>query len=134
MMRRLSAWLGAGIVATGLFLQVHAQNLTPMNPPGAEKTLENLGADAVPERIAQDRQTLSVQREAILQVYERQIAACWQKFAVNACLIEARRVRRQALDPLTQQELALNAQERAWRTEQRDKRLQTKNPENRGAP
>ena len=105
-----------------------------MNPPEAEKSIANPGADAVPERIAQDRQTLSVQREAILQGYEKQIASCWQKFAVNACLIEARRVRRQALDPLTQQELALNAQERAWRTEQRDKRLETKNPENRGAP
>jgi hypothetical protein len=38
------------------------------------------------------------------------------------------------LIPLRQQELALNAQERSWRNEQRERRLQGKPSETRGAP
>jgi len=44
-------------------------------------------------------------------------------------LSDARLTRRQALAPLRQQELALNAQERSWRNEQRERRLQTKQSE-----
>ena len=88
----------------------------------------------VPAFIAQQRQALALQRDAIVRADQAQQLACWQKFAVNACLIEARRVRRQALVPLDQQELVLNAQERQWRTEQREKRLQAKQPDSRDKP
>jgi hypothetical protein len=88
-------------------------------------------AHALPEAITRQRQALAAQRIAIGQSEAAQQAVCWQKFAVNACLSEARRTRRQALEPLRQQELALNAQERLWRTEQRDKRLQDKQTEAR---
>ena len=71
---------------------------------------------------------------AALLVEQMQQAACWQKFAVNVCLSAARLTRRQALAPLRQQELALNAQERSWRNEQRERRLQFKPSETRGAP
>jgi len=86
------------------------------------------------EGIKRQRQVLAAQRSAIAQAEESQQAACWQKFAVNACLSDARRARRLALEPLRQKELILNAQERTWRTEQRDKRLQDKQTENRGTP
>lgn len=76
--------------------------------------------------MARERQALAAQKAAILQAEAAQQVLCWQKFAVNACLIEARRARRQDLEPLRQQELALNAQERLWRTEQREQRLQGK--------
>jgi hypothetical protein len=75
-----------------------------------------------------------MQRDAVLRADTKLQADCWQKFAVNACLIEARRVRRQALDPLTQRELVLNEQERLWKTEQREKRLQGKQFDNRDKP
>jgi hypothetical protein len=88
----------------------------------------------VPAAITRQRQTLAAQRDAILQAEASQQAECWQKFAVNACLSEVRRARRQALEPLREQELALNAQERAWRTAQREMRLQGKQGENRTAP
>ena len=91
-------------------------------------------ADEVPEVITRQRQALAVQRSAIVQAEQMQQAACWQKFAVNVCLSEARLARRQALAPLRQQELALNAQERAWRNAQRERRLQDKQSETRGAP
>lgn len=131
---RLSAWLGAGCLFAVLCMPVHAQNPVSVNPQGVDKPDASLDVQALPERIAQERHRLSVQREAILQTYEKQMVACWEKFAVNACLLEARRARRKALDPLAQQELVLNAQERAWRSEQRDLRLQGKPPENRGTP
>jgi hypothetical protein len=91
-------------------------------------------AVALPEAITRQRQALAAQRSVIGQAEEAQQAVCWQKFAVNACLSEARRARRQALEPLRQQELALNAQERLWRTEQRDKRLQGKQADTRETP
>ena len=106
----------------------HAQtqeNPTPAPTTAATEPAESPQAD-LPAAIAAQRQALSVQREAIMASYEKQQRLCWQKFAVNACLIEARRMRRQGLDPIQQQELALNEQERAWRTEQRIIRLQGK--------
>lgn len=106
----------------------------PVTPAAAQHDALTPSLEALPEAIARQRQELAKQRSAILQVEEVQQVACWQKFAVNVCLSEARRERRQALEPLRQQDLALNAQERQWRTEQRDKRLQIKQPDNQGAP
>jgi len=90
--------------------------------------------DDLPEAITRQRQALALQRNAIGQAEAQQQVVCWQKFAVNACLSEARRARRQALEPLRQQELALNAQERLWRTEQRERRLQNKQSDARDTP
>lgn len=79
-----------------------------------------------PEFIRVQREALASQRAEVMAVYEEDAKACWQKFAVNACLSDARKTRRTALEPLRQQDLLLNAQERQWRTEQRDVRLQGK--------
>ena len=70
-----------------------------------------------PQRIAAERQQLQAQRNDVEQA---------QRFAVNDCLREVRRSRRAALDPLRARELALNAQERAWQTFQREERLRQK--------
>lgn len=104
---------------------------SPTSQPPQPNTVVAPDADALPEAITRQRQALAAHRSAIGQAEVAQQAVCWQKFAVNACLSEARRTRRQALEPLRQQELALNAQERLWRTEQRDKRLQDKQTEAR---
>ena len=90
--------------------------------------------DELPEAITRQRQALAAHRSAIGLAEAPQQVVCWPKFAVHACLTEARRARRQALEPLRQQELALNAQERMWRTEQRDKRLQGKQTDARETP
>lgn len=134
MMRRLSIGLCAGCASMGILFSVHADDAVPGQTQVVEQAVAGGSADPVPERLAQERLALAVQRDAILQTYEKAMAACWQKFAVNACLVEARRARRQALDPLAQQELALNAQERAWRSEQRERRLQDKQPVHRAVP
>ena len=86
-----------------------------------------LGAQSLvgePEFIRVQREALASQRAEVMAVYQEEAKACWRKFAVNACLSEARKIRRSALEPLRQQDLLLNAQERQWRTEQRDLRLQ----------
>ncbi|WP_090046386.1 hypothetical protein [Limnohabitans sp. 2KL-27] len=96
-----------------------------------------LGAQSLvgePEFIRVQREALASQRAEVMAVYQEEAKACWRKFAVNACLSEARQIRRSALEPLRQQDLLLNAQERQWRTEQRDLRLQGKQTSQPTAP
>ena len=80
----------------------------------------------VPARIAAQRQDLQQERQLIEQAHEELRRECWQRFAVNDCLRQVRRKQHAALDPLRARELELNAQERAWRTLQREERLQEK--------
>jgi hypothetical protein len=87
-----------------------------------------------PDFIRVQREAIAQDRQVVMATYEQAAKACWQKFAVNACLSDARKARRAALEPLRQQDLVLNTQERLWRTEQRDLRLQGKQPENRSQP
>jgi hypothetical protein len=120
-------WLAGWFAAWGLLGGAHAQNMGSATSDSSELQTE-------PQDIAIQRQALAEQRDAILKNDEQRQAMCWQKFAVNACLIESRRIRRQALDPLAQQELVLNARERAWRSTQRDLRLLGKQPDKQGTP
>lgn len=89
---------------------------------------------AEPEFVRIQREEIARQRGLIMAIYEEDAKACWQKFAVNACLSDARKKRRASLEPLRQQDLLLNVQEREWRVEQRNLRLEGKQPENRNAP
>jgi hypothetical protein len=82
--------------------------------------------DDVPADIRQQREVLAQERVRIVQQHDALARACWQKFAVNDCLADVRKSKRNQLDPIHQQELVLNAQERAWRTRQREERLQNK--------
>ena len=105
-----------------------ASAAAPQDVPLASHQAAVQHDEHLPEGIARQREALSTERDAVMKVYEAQKKLCWQKFAVNPCLNDARRQRRQALHPLQEQELSLNAQERSWRTEQRDLRLQNKSP------
>ena len=91
-------------------------------------------ADDVPARIDKARAELSAQRQVILEAFEERSRACWQKFMVNNCIVAARRVRRADIEPIRQAELALNEQERQWRTEQREERLKNKQSESADKP
>ena len=96
-----------------------------------------LGAQSLlgePEFIRVQREAIEKDRQAVMSSYEQAAKGCWQKFAVNNCLSDARKARRAALEPLRQKDLVLNTQERLWRTEQRDLRLEGKQPENRSQP
>jgi len=80
------------------------------------------------ESIRLEREAVSRQREAVMAQFEQRSLLCWQKFAVNACLGDARQARREALAPLRAQDLLLNDRERLWTTEQRNLRLESKQP------
>ena len=80
-------------------------------------------SDSQAARLAQERQQLDEARAVIESAYAMQQRECWQRFAVNDCLREARRQRHAALDPLRAKSLQLNAQERLLRTRQREARL-----------
>lgn len=77
-------------------------------------------------RIVAERAQLQAERQNIEQTHQARNRECWQRFVVNACLSEVRRSRRAALDPIRARELALNVEERAWRTHLRDERLREK--------
>ena len=83
-------------------------------------------AEDVPSDIRQQRALLGQERARITELHKQQATACWQKFAVNDCLTAVRKSQHVQLDPIHQKELQLNAQERAWRTQQREERLQNK--------
>jgi hypothetical protein len=151
MNRRLWAWRGCCLLTLSLLglCVVQAQSsqtitlAVPLGDPvspvvtaqASQKPLTpKAELDELLEGILRQRQALAAQRLAIAQAEEAQQAACWQKFAVNVCLSDARRARRQALEPLRQQELALNAQERMWRSEQREWRLQIKQSDTQDLP
>ena len=127
--------LAACFAAWGLAGGAHAQNpeatTSQTLTPALSSSTQSLD---VPAEIARQRQAVAALREAILKSDEQRQTDCWQKFAVNACLIETRRIRRQALDPLAQQDLVLNAQEREWRSAQREQRLLDKQPATQAAP
>lgn len=82
-------------------------------------------------RIDAERAQLQAERSAAERLHDERQRDCWQRFAVNSCLQQVRRERHAALDPLRARELDLNAQERAWRTQQREQRLREK--DERGA-
>lgn len=105
-MKALSA-----LIVLGCALAAQAQPQPPVDP----------GA-----RIALERAQLQAEREQAERAHDARARECWQRFAVNDCLREVRRSRRAALDPIRARELALNAEERAWRTRQREERLQDK--------
>lgn len=66
---------------------------TPSDPPSDDT--------AVRARIARDRAETNAR-------YASQEAACYQKFAVNDCLENARQLRRQSLGVLSREEIGLN--------------------------
>jgi hypothetical protein len=61
---------------------------------------------------ASERQRISAQRAQQEALFLRQQDACYQRFAVNGCLLEARRARRTLFDELRRREILLNELDR----------------------
>ena len=136
---RLSQLTTFGLILSQVFgLGIYPSTALAQSANGAKPSLPTpVSAQSLvgaPEFIRVQRDAIASERDGVMAVYQEEAKACWQKFAVNACLREARQHRRAALEPLRQRDLLLNAQERQWRTEQRTLRLEGKQPENRSQP
>jgi colicin import membrane protein len=68
---------------------------------------------------ATDRRALQAERSRLAAAYAAEEAACEQRFAVTACREDVRLRRRDALDRLRSQELALDDQARQQRADER---------------
>ena len=87
---------------------------------------EGLSDEDFPAWLAAERERIARERHETQTILSTRESACWRRFAVNACLRRARTAQREALHALQQQELALNAHERAHRAAQVQQRLDEK--------
>ncbi len=94
-----------------------AQALTATAPPEGQPLAPWLDAQ---------RARIAAERDVATQRYEATEKACWQRFAVNDCLRQARTERRAVLDRLRQQELAVNDLDRRRRADERLRQLERK--------
>lgn len=78
------------------------------------------------EAMRQARERIAADRARVAEVLAGQERGCYQRFAVNDCLREARRQQREALAVLRREEIALNAEERRRREAERVQRLQAR--------
>ena len=78
------------------------------------------------EAIAQQRIALVEEKKVILDHFHEASKACWKQFAVNDCLFKAKQQKYQALAPLDQREMALNARQRVLKESERQQRISGK--------
>jgi len=79
--------------------------------------------------IAQQRIALAEEKKVILNHFHEASKACWKQFAVNDCLFKAKQQKYQALSPLDQREIALNARQRVLKELERQQRISDKTQE-----
>lgn len=72
------------------------------------------------------RAVIEQEKKQVLDQFQTTSKACWQKFAVNDCLAQVRHQKYQALAPLDQREIQLNAKERELKERDRQQRLSDK--------
>ena len=75
------------------------------------------------EAIAEQRIALAEEKKVILEQFQTASKACWKQFAVNDCLFKAKQQKYQALSPLDQREMALNARQRVLKESERQQRI-----------
>ena len=81
------------------------------------------------EAIAEQRIALAEEKKVILEQFQTASKACWKQFAVNDCLFKAKQQKYQALSPLDQREMALNARQRVLKELERQQRISGKTQE-----
>lgn len=122
--RALLAGVMAPVLALASLAPAHAQSLPiPELATGSAKAL--VLPPAAPERVASEtsavpvegdeRARLLAERERLKRRFDEAEAGCASRFAVNACLDDARSARRAALRPVNERLLSLDAEERQTR-------------------
>ena len=79
--------------------------------------------------ISEQRMALAEEKKVIMDHFQESSKACWRQFAVNDCLFKAKQQKYQALSPLDQREIALNARQRVLKESERQQRISGKSPE-----
>ena len=79
--------------------------------------------------ISEQRLALTEEKKVIMDHFQESSKACWRQFAVNDCLFKAKQQKYQALSPLDQREIALNARQRVLKESERQQRILGKSPE-----
>ncbi len=79
--------------------------------------------------ISEQRLALAEEKKVIMDHFQESSKACWRQFAVNDCLFKAKQQKYQALSPLDQREIALNASQRVLKESERQQRILGKSPE-----
>lgn len=73
---------------------------------------------------AQERSRIHKARQQVEAKYKEDQADCYQRFAVNSCLRDARRSRRVVVDDLRRQEIILNDAKRVAETQAQKQRVE----------
>lgn len=83
-------------------------------PPAPPRPLLPVAVDALPADtdIPAERARVASARAEVEQRFAQQELQCWQRFAVNDCLRDARQQRRRDLAELRRKDLQLNALQR----------------------
>lgn len=105
-----------------LLLALGAAAFAQPQPDGAPETEAQLRRQAQREQIQTRRKTVEAQRS-------KEEATCYQQFAVEGCLRDARTKARKADNELRQQELQLNDAERREKATQRLRSIEEKRQE-----
>ena len=79
--------------------------------------------------ISEQRTALGEEKKVIMDHFQKSSKACWKQFAVNDCLFKAKQQKYQALSPLDQREMALNARQRVLKESERQQRISDKTQE-----
>jgi len=79
--------------------------------------------------IAEQRLALAEEKKVIMDHFQESSKACWKQFAVNDCLFKVKQHKYQALSPLDQREIALNARLRILKESERQQRISGKTQE-----
>ncbi len=82
---------------------------------------------------ASERARIASERTRIEAEFEQANKACYQKFAVNDCIADARAKRRELLADLRRQELVLNDADRRRRSSERLEEIEKKTADRRAA-
>lgn len=99
------------------------------NPTPTKEEVPFLGQQMTQEQIAQWRQQVSTQRAQNQQTWSEEKQACYQRFAVNACLRKGRRHFLQKEAVLRKQDIELNRQSRVLTEIDKQLRLKEKGVE-----
>jgi colicin import membrane protein len=78
-----------------------------------------------------ERSRIQAERALAEATYEREEAACYERFAVTDCIRKVRKLRREVLDRLRKQEVVINANERKRKALDQLERIKEKSSEDR---